>query len=112
MKATIDDFIARHADSIDLTRIYVGGRYPNAVTTDAAGNAIELQSPDGVVSWLCAHTSDYAGQPLEPNGTLDGNPDGGYAARGVFRALFPLVADAVRTFFADLRDRIRGLAVC
>lgn len=91
---------------------YDEGRYPNAVTTDAAGNEIVLQSPDGVVAWLCSHTSDYAGQTLAPNGTLDCNPDEGYSrAVNILRALFPLVADAIGTFFTDLWAGVKGLFI-
>ena len=86
---------------------YDGGKYPNAVTTDAAGREITLTYPNGVVSWLCGHTSDYAGEPTEPNGTLAGNPDEGYdRVRNILRALFPLVKDAVKSFFSDILDRI------
>ena len=89
---------------------YDGGPYPNAVTTDANGSEITLTSPDGVVAWLCRYTSDYAGEEMAPNGTLDGNPDGGYDRAGrILKTLFPLVADAIRTFFAAIRDRLVGL---
>lgn len=82
---------------------YEGGKYPNTVTTDAGGNEIEIVSPDGVVSWLCSYTSDYAGEELEPNGTLDSNPDEGYSrANNILRALFPLIADAIGSFFTDI----------
>ena len=89
---------------------YDGGDYPNAVTTDAAGNEIALKSPDGVVSWLCRHTSRYGGEPMEANGTLEGNPDkGGLKTENLIRALFPLVFDAIRTFFKDIFDGIGNL---
>lgn len=82
---------------------YDGGEYPNAVTEDAEGNPIELKSPDGVISWLCKYTSDFSGESLEPNGTLDGNPDEGYSRmNNIFRALFPLVGDAVKSLFTDI----------
>ena len=89
---------------------YDEGEYPNAVTTDANGNEITLVSPEGVVSWLCRYTSDSAGEALAPNGTLDGNPDEGYnRTERILKTLFPLLADAIRTFFADIRNRITNL---
>ena len=89
---------------------YDGGPYPNAVTTDANGNEVELVSPDGVVSWMCRYTSDYAGEEMAPNGTLEGNPDEGYGRMNrILKTLFPLVADAIRTFFAEIRDRLTGM---
>ena len=89
---------------------YDGGPYPNAVTTDANGNALTLASPDGVVAWLCRYTSDYAGEEMAPNGTLEGNPDGDYGRMDrIQKTLFPLVADAIRTFFSEIRDRLTSL---
>ncbi len=87
-----------------------GGAYPNAATVDALGNEITLTYPNGVVSWLCGHTSAYAGQPLSPNGTLEGNPDAGYG-RGerVIKSLFPVVADMIKTFFTGLWQSFTGL---
>ena len=82
---------------------YDGGKYPNAVTTDAEGNVMELTSPDGVVSWLCGHSSQYNGENTEPNGTLETNPDSGINLfENIFKTLFPLVADAVKSFFKDI----------
>ncbi len=90
---------------------YDEGKYPNAVTTDAQGNEIELTSPDGVVSWLCGFTSDYAGEDVEMNGTLGGNPEGGSGSvvSPVLKALFPLISDAVKTFFTDIFDWFKNI---
>lgn len=89
---------------------YDGGKYPNAVTCDAGGNEIELTSPDGVVSWLNAYSSDYSGQALAPNGTLKANPDRGYDRNGrLFMAIIPLVVDAVKTFFSGVLERVPSL---
>lgn len=91
---------------------YDGGPYPNAVTTDAAGAEIALTYPDGVVAWLNGHTSAYVGAPLAPNDTLAGNPDDGGSLVGrMLKALLPLVADAVRSFFSGLWSGLtHGLA--
>ena len=89
---------------------YDGGPYPNAVTTDATGRTIELRSPEGVVSWLCRYTSAYAGEEQTPTDALSGNPDKGYEIVGkMMKALFPLAADAIKTFFGDVWARITGL---
>ena len=91
---------------------YDEGPYPNAVTTDATGAALALASPDGVVSWLCSHTSDYDGAAIAPNGTLAGNPDGGSdMVRNILRALFPLVFDAIGSFFTDLWNGVKGIFI-
>ena len=89
---------------------YDGGKYPKAVTTDAEGNEIELISPDGVVKWLCGYTSDYAGEELQPTGAVERNPDEGYGRGGrILKTLFPLLADAFRTFFGEIFGGIKGL---
>lgn len=41
---------------------YDGGKYPNAVTTDATGKEIELKYPAGVITWLNRYTSSYNGR--------------------------------------------------
>lgn len=35
------------------------GDYYNTTTTDANGNTVVLTYPDGMISWLMSHTSDY-----------------------------------------------------
>jgi len=87
---------------------YDEGKYPNAVTTDATGKEIELISPDGVVSWLCAHTSDYSGGETQMNGTLAENPEGDYI-KPVLKALFPLVSDGIKTVFYDIIDFFKNI---
>ena len=89
---------------------YDEGKYPNAVTSDANGNEIELQSPDGVVSWLCGHTSGYDGKDLRPNGTLDGNPDEGYnGVSRILKSLFPILFDAFGSLFKGAFTKIKDI---
>ncbi len=88
---------------------YDGGKYPKAETTDANGAAVELTYPNGMVSWLCGHTSGYAGGETAPNGTLETNPDTGYPrVKRILKTLRPLLADAIKTFFADLWESVTG----
>lgn len=47
---------------------YDGGKYPNAETTDANNNEVNLVYPEGVISWLNRYTSNY-------DGTNDGFTD-------------------------------------
>jgi predicted esterase len=89
---------------------YEGGAYPKAVTTDAIGAEVTLTFPDGVISWLCAHTSAYAGEGTAPNGTLEGNPDEGYnRMNNILRTLRPLLKDAIRTFFTEAWESFKNL---
>ena len=41
---------------------YDNDKYYNAETTDANGETIILNSPNGVISWLCSFTSEYDGE--------------------------------------------------
>lgn len=45
-----------------------GGDYYNMTTYGADGREIKLEYPDGMISWLSAHTSDYAGGIPEVSG--------------------------------------------
>jgi predicted esterase len=88
---------------------YDEGKYPKAVTTDANGKEIELKNPDGVVKWLCGFRSDYTGEKAGPNGTLEGNPDEGYGRMTrIIKTLFPIIGDAVKTFFANTYSAIKN----
>ena len=86
---------------------YDEGKYPNAVTTDALGNEIELTSPDGVISWLCGYTSDFSGEELTPSDALKNNPDKGFVIfLNMLKAAVLITYDAVKTFFDGLPERI------
>ena len=88
---------------------YDEGQYPAMVTTTASGNDVTLESPDGLISWLGAHTGRYSGEALEATGLVERNPDKGYSGVGnILRALFPLVFDAIGTFFKNIFSSIGG----
>ena len=44
------------------------GDYPYMTTINGLGETVVLTYPDGMISWLCAHTSDYDGAPSEGKG--------------------------------------------
>lgn len=46
------------------------GAYPYMSTVDGNGNPVELAYPDGMISWLTSHTSDYDGTPIEGKGNI------------------------------------------
>ncbi|MBR2869716.1 MAG: hypothetical protein IKB88_11730 [Clostridia bacterium] len=46
------------------------GAYPYMSTVNGKGETIELTYPDGMISWLCSHTSDYNGTPIEGTGNI------------------------------------------
>lgn len=48
-----------------------GGDYPYMTTVDGTGAEVTLAFPEGMISWLCAHTSDYDGAPTSDKGNLE-----------------------------------------
>lgn len=46
------------------------GKYPNMTTVNGLGEEVTLDYPDGMISWLSSHTSDYDGIPIEGTGNL------------------------------------------
>ena len=46
------------------------GAYPYMSIVDGNGNTVELTHPDGMISWLTSHTSDYDGTPIEGKGNI------------------------------------------
>ena len=84
--------------------LYSGEAYPNAATTTASGERIEAENLNGVVSWLNRYASDYTGEELPPNGTLTSNAESRKASKNrILNALFPLLGDAIKTFFTDIK---------
>ena len=47
------------------------GDYPHMSTVNGAGEAVALAYPDGMISWLCSHTSDYNGEASVGKGNLE-----------------------------------------
>ena len=47
------------------------GDYPHMTTVNALGEDVVLTYPNGMISWLCAHTSDYNGEKSEGKGNIE-----------------------------------------
>ncbi len=47
------------------------GDYPHMTTVNALGEEVTLTYSDGMISWLCSHTSDYNGEASEGKGNLE-----------------------------------------
>lgn len=45
-----------------------GSTYPNATTVDGNGNTINLESPNGIISWMNSVSSDYSGEAIKGTG--------------------------------------------
>ncbi len=48
-----------------------GSAYPNVTHTDGNGNSIELNSPDGMISWMNTLQSDYQGEQGSGSGNTN-----------------------------------------
>ena len=72
---------------------FENGDYPNMTTVDGLGNEVELTYPDGMISWLSQHTSEYDGTPLEGTGNIDSDDstDNLFAFSDIFELLFLLL---------------------
>lgn len=75
-----------------------GGAYPYMTTVNGKGEAVELTYPDGMISWLCSHTSDYNGEASTGKGNLEniGGVDSMVGTTGFidfFRTLFNAIKD-------------------
>ncbi len=46
------------------------GAYPYMSTVNGLGEQVTLTYPDGMISWLSSHTSDYDGVPIEGTGNI------------------------------------------
>lgn len=46
------------------------GDYPYMSTVNGKGEEVTLSHPDGMISWLTSHTSDYDGEPIEGTGNI------------------------------------------
>lgn len=51
--------------------------YPDSSTVNAKGEKVEFKSPNGMISWLYSHTSDYDGAKATDMGNLEGQGEGG-----------------------------------
>lgn len=76
------------------------GDYPNMTTINGLGKEVTLTYPDGMISWLSEHTSDYDGTPIDGTGNItdENNTDRLIAADGildffelVFKAIFKIL---------------------
>ncbi len=50
---------------------YNNGAYPQASTVDGTGKSVTLTSPNGMISWLYSHTSDFDGATASDMGNLE-----------------------------------------
>lgn len=73
-----------------------GSDYVNMETFNAAGETIDLEYPDGMISWLCKYTSDYSGEELaSTNLPEQNNQKAIMTVVNVLKALFWMFVDTL-----------------
>ncbi len=73
------------------------GKYPHMSTKNALGEDVTLTYPNGMISWLSSHTSDYDGAPTTGMGNLEGAKDtDGIAVRPGLVELFQTIIFAIK----------------
>lgn len=72
------------------------GAYPYMSTVNGVGEEVKLTYPDGMISWLTSHTSDYDGSTGEGTGNIKpgSNTDSLIAVNGIFD-FFKLIINAL-----------------
>ena len=78
---------------------YEDGDYPYASTVNGEGNAVELKSPDGMISWLYSYTSDYDGAPATDTGNFE-DTEAEFNIISVALAILEKIVKAIVDFFA------------
>lgn len=76
------------------------GDYPYMSTVNGLGEEVTLTYPNGMISWLCSHTSDYDGAPSEGKGNLE-NASGIDSLVGQmdFMTFFRILFEAITSLF-------------
>lgn len=77
------------------------GDYPNLSTVNGNGEEVKLKYPDGMISWLTSHTSEYDGTPCSGMGNLEGAED----TDSVFNP------DNFKYFFSFIKEKIKSLFI-
>ncbi len=83
-----------------------GGDYPNTVTTDANGNTIELQYPNGLIKWMCQYSSDYDGAELSPN-TFESEGNSQSMVSRMLKAIGLMLKDIITSAFSGIFKEIK-----
>ena len=75
---------------------YLNGDYYNMSTVNGVGDEVKLEYPNGMISWLTSHTSDYDGAPAKGTGNItpDTQTDNLIYCDGII-GFFELIFDAV-----------------
>lgn len=71
------------------------GDYPYMTTVNGKGENVKLEYPDGMISWLSSHTSDYDGAKGEGSGNVSLNDSTSMIYVDGFFGFFELIYNAI-----------------
>lgn len=98
-KATSSSHHAWFAVNHDMFT-YLNGDYYNMTTVNGNGEEVVLEYPNGMISWLTSHTSDYDGAPCNDKGNLeDAKNTDGLIYVDSFTGFFELIFNAILKLF-------------
>ncbi len=75
------------------------GAYPYMTTVNGLGEEVSLSYPDGMVSWLSSHTSDYDGTPVEGKGNITDDAKTDNLIDLTFIEFFEILFKAIASIF-------------
>lgn len=93
-KATSSSHHAWYAVNHDMFSAE-NGDYPYMTTVNGLGEDVKLEYPDGMISWLTSHTSDYDGAKGIGSGNIDVNDSTNLIYVDSFFGFFELIYDAI-----------------
>lgn len=79
------------------------GKYPFMKTVDGNGDKVELEHPNGMISWLCNFTSDYDGSAATDGGNSEAKGD--YKTGYNFKFVVQFMKYFVKYIFSCLKFR-------
>ncbi|MBQ3150222.1 MAG: hypothetical protein IJB86_03140 [Clostridia bacterium] len=78
------------------------GAYYNMSTVNGKGEEVTLNYPDGMISWLTSHTSDFDGTAIEGTGNIkDGDQTDNMIALDGVREFFRHLINAIKSVFKN-----------
>jgi hypothetical protein len=78
---------------------YNDGAYPGASTVHGTGKKVNLTSPNGMISWLYSHTSDFDGSTASDMGNLE-NSSTSQSYFAIFFNIIEMIIDFVKSIIS------------
>lgn len=84
------------------------GAYPNMTIVNGKGETVKLTYPNGMISWLASHKSDYDGKPLADGmGNLEGASNTDIPISFEFDGIFGIIMEIVNMIVGFIKSLIK-----